>query len=99
MVKDEVISEVFRKTMYNRSIVENVMDAILDTITESLKNGESVQFSGFGTFEPKQRNPRIGRNPRTNEEVAIPARIVPYFKAGKSLKKAVIKPINVDSEE
>lgn len=94
MIKDSVVAMVCYKTMYSRSIVESVLDAILDTVTESLANGEKVQFSGFGTFEPKKCKARVGRNPQNNKAVPIPARIVPYFRAGKSLKDAVIKPID-----
>lgn len=94
MIKEDVITRVCRKTMYSRSIVENVLDAVLDTVTERLANGEKVQFAGFGTFEPKQCKARVGRNPHTEEAVPIPARVVPYFRAGKLLKKAVIKPID-----
>lgn len=92
MIKDGVITKVCHKTMYSRSIVESVVDAVLNTVTESLANGEKVQFVGFGTFEPKYRKPRTGRNPHTNEKVPIPARVVPYFRAGKFLKEAVVKP-------
>lgn len=95
MIKDNVITMVCTKTMYSRSMVESVLDAVLDTVTESLASGEKVQFAGFGTFEPKQCKARVGRNPHTNETVPIPARVVPYFRAGEFLKKAVIKPIDI----
>lgn len=93
MIKEGVITHVCCKTAYSRAVVETIVDAVLDTITENLTNGEKVQFAGFGTFEPKQRSARTGRNPHTNEEVPIPARITPSFKAGKCLKAAVTKPI------
>ncbi|MDE6149402.1 MAG: HU family DNA-binding protein [Ruminococcus sp.] len=92
MIKEGVITDVCRKTMYSRSMVETIVDAILDTVTDSLAKGEKVQFAGFGTFEPKQCSARTGRNPHTNEKVPIPARVVPHFRAGKYLKDAVIKP-------
>lgn len=92
MIKEGVITKICHDTMYSRSVVETIINAVLDTVTESLTNGEKVQFAGFGTFEPKQRKPRTGRNPHTNEKVSIPARVVPYFRAGKHLKDAVIKP-------
>lgn len=95
MIKDGVITKVCRKTMYSRAMVENVLDAVLDTVTESLANGDKVQFAGFGTFEPKQCKARVGRNPHTDETIPIPARVVPYFRAGKFLKEAVIKPIDI----
>lgn len=93
MIKEDVITRVCRKSHYSRSMVEKIIDTMFDTVTESLANGEKVQFAGFGTFEPKKCAARIGRNPHTNEEVPIPARVVPYFRAGKYLKEAVIKSI------
>ena len=62
---------------------------MVDAITNALQEGEKVQLIGFGTFEVKKRNARIGRNPRTKEEIEIPARITPLFKPGKILKDAV----------
>lgn len=91
MIKEDVITRICQKTKYNRYIVTSVVDSMLDSITEGLASGERVQFVGFGTFEPKRCAPRTGRNPHTNEPVPIPARIVPYFKAGKLLKDAVVK--------
>ena len=91
MIKDDVVTNVCRKTGYSRTMVASVVDVLLDTVTENLAGGNSVQFAGFGTFEPKQCAARTGRNPHTNEEVKIPARVVPNFRAGKYLKAAVIK--------
>ena len=62
-----------------------------DTITEALKEGDKVQLVGFGSFEVKKRAARIGRNPRTKEEIEIPATVLPVFKAGKLLKDTVAK--------
>lgn len=98
MIKNDVVTMVCRKTMYSRSTVEAVLDAVIDTVTEGLADGNKIQFAGFGTFEPKRRKARTGRNPHTGEEVPIPARVVPYFKAGKSLKQSVVKPINAYTE-
>lgn len=95
MIKNDVIANVCCKTGFNRYVVELVVDAVLDTITKSLANGEKVQFKGFGTFEPKQCKPRTGTNPHTNARVPIPARVVPHFRAGKFLKAAVVKPIDI----
>lgn len=95
MVKDELITKVCRKTTYSRSTVENIVNATLDTVTEVLASGDKVQFAGFGTFELKQRKAKVGRNPHTNEAVPIPARVVPYFRAGKFLKDAVIRHVEI----
>jgi nucleoid DNA-binding protein len=65
------------------------VEAVLEAITNALKQGESVQLIGFGTFETRNRNARKGRNPLTGEEIQIQASSVPAFKPGKSLKEAV----------
>ena len=93
MIKEEIIYAVSRDTRYSTAMVENIVDSLLNNITKALSNGNKVQFSGFGTFEPKKCAARTGRNPHTNEPVPIPARITPSFKAGSSLKAAVTKPI------
>lgn len=93
MIKNDVIAKVCRETGFSRYIVERIVDTTLDTITESLIDGERVQFKGFGTFEPKKRNARVGRNPHTKEAVLIPARIIPSFKPGKDLTDKVYREI------
>ena len=65
------------------------VNAVLETITESMKNGEKVQLVGFGTFEVRERKARKAQNPQTKEEITIPATKVPAFKAGKGLKDVV----------
>lgn len=93
MIKEDVVAKVARETGYSRSVVANVIETTLANITFALSKGEKVQFSGFGTFEPKKRAARTGRNPHTKEAVHIPARILPVFTAGKYLKNAVEKEI------
>ena len=70
---------------------ERVLNAALDAITLALVRGEKVQLSGFGTFETKDREARVGRNPHTKEAVEIPATRVPAFKASKALKDNIAK--------
>ena len=70
---------------------EKAVDAAVDAISAELVEGGKVQLVGFGSFETKTRNARVGRNPRTKEEIEIPASRVPAFKAGKALKEAVAK--------
>ena len=65
---------------------EKAVNAVFQSIEEALAKGEKVQLVGFGTFETKERAARVGRNPRTGDEIAIPATKVPGFKAGKALK-------------
>lgn len=89
MIKEDMVATVARETGYNRQAVTDIIETTLANITFALSKGDKVQFSGFGTFEPKKRAARTGRNPHTNEAVPIPARIMPVFTPGKGLKDAV----------
>ncbi len=91
MNKAELIAEVAAKAGLSKKDSEKAVNAALDTITASLENGEKVQLVGFGVFDVKARGTRMGRNPKTKEEIEIPASRVPQFKAGKALKEAVDK--------
>ena len=86
MNKAELINAVAASADVSKKDTEAVITAMLDTITEALKQGDKVQLVGFGSFEVKKRAARIGRNPRTKEEIEIPATVLPVFKAGKLLK-------------
>ena len=90
MNKSELISDVASKANMTKKDVEKVMSALFSSIEEALKNQEKVQLVGFGTFEVRDRKARTGRNPQTGEEIKIPASRVPAFKAGKTLKDAVV---------
>ena len=91
MNKAELVAAVAEKTALSKKDSEKAVNAAFEAITEALVSGEKVQLVGFGSFETKERNARIGRNPRTKEEIEIPASRVPAFKAGKALKDAVAK--------
>ena len=91
MNKAELIAEVAVKTGLSKKDSEKAVNATLDTVTASLKSGEKVSLVGFGVFDVKEREARMGRNPKTKEEIPIPASRVPQFKAGKALKEAVDK--------
>lgn len=91
MTKTELINEISKKTALSKKDSENVLNSIVDTISTALVNGDKVQLTGFGFFAVKDRAERIGRNPRTKEEITIPASKTPVFKAGKVLKDAVYK--------
>jgi integration host factor subunit beta len=67
--------------------VEGVVGAIFDSITEQLSNGGRVELRGFGAFSTRQRDARVGRNPRTGESVSVNAKRVPYFKPGKEMRE------------
>ena len=91
MNKAELVAAVAEKTALSKKDSEKAVNAAFEAITEALVGGDKVQLVGFGSFETKERNARIGRNPRTKEEIEIPASRVPAFKAGKALKDAVAK--------
>ena len=80
MKKEEIIRRVAQKTWLSQRCCEDVTEAFLTEITNALECGESVQLRGFGTFSPKQRAARTGRNPHTGEAVPIPPRRVAVFK-------------------
>ena len=89
MNKAELINAVADKTNLTKKDAESAVNAVIDVITESLAKDEKVQLVGFGSFEVKSRAARIGRNPRTKEQIKIPASKLPVFKAGKALKDSI----------
>ena len=89
MNKTELVAAVAQKTGLTKKDAERVINATVDTVVETMKKGEKVQISGFGMFEVKTREARVGRNPRTKESIQIPASRQPIFKASKTLKDAV----------
>ena len=89
MNKADLINAVAEKTGLTKKETEAAVAATFDVVTEALTEGEKVQLVGFGSFEVKPRAARVGRNPRTKEEIEIPAAKLPVFKAGKALKDAV----------
>ena len=91
MNKTELIAAVAEKAGMSKKDSEKTVNAVFESITAALADGDKVQLVGFGTFEVKERGARIGRNPRTKEEIEIPASRVPSFKVGKALKDAGAK--------
>ena len=91
MNKTELIAAVAAKTGITKKDAESIVSATFDTIAQELKKGEKIQVSGFGIFEVKEREARVGRNPRTKEAIQIPASKAPAFKASKALKDTVSK--------
>ena len=91
MNKTELIAAVAEKTGLTKKEAERIVNATFETVAETLKKGDKVSVSGFGIFEVKTREARIGRNPRTKEEIKIPATKLPAFKASKTLKDAIAK--------
>ena len=91
MNKSELVAAVAEKAALSKKDSEKAVNAVVEAITGALVAGEKVQVVGFGSFETKKRDARIGRNPKTKEEIKIPATRVASFKAGKALKDAVAK--------
>lgn len=90
MTKQEFVAEVARKSQLSNRDAAKAVDAFLETVTDTLKGGGDVSFTGFGKFSTQQRAARTGVNPRNpSEKVNIPAARVPKFSAGSSLKSAV----------
>ncbi len=89
MNKSELISAIADGSSLTKADAGRALDATIDAITNSLKDGEPVTLIGFGTFEVRDRAARAGRNPRTGETIQIKASKNPAFKAGKALKDAV----------
>jgi DNA-binding protein HU-beta len=89
--KAELITSLAEKSGLTKKDAEKALKAFMESVQETLTKGEKVQLVGFGTFEVKARGERKGRNPKTLEEITIPASKVPAFKAGKELKDVVNK--------
>lgn len=87
MIRSELLAELHKDNPDLRADeVEQVVDVFFDEITQRLAEGGRVELRGFGAFSTREREARVGRNPRTGEAVKVPARRVPYFKAGKEIK-------------
>ena len=89
MNKKELIDSVSGSTGESRRTVNDVIDATIDQIQAQVKKGERVALPGFGTFERRNRSARTARNPRTGEEIQVPATKVPAFKPGANFKDTV----------
>jgi DNA-binding protein HU-beta len=89
MNKSELIDAVASAADLSKVAATKAVDAVLDTVTTTLKNGEQVTLVGYGTIEVRARAARSGRNPQTGETINIKASNAPAFKAGKALKDAV----------
>lgn len=89
MNKEEMVGVLSQRTQVTRKEAETAIDTIFEIITDTLSVGDKVQIVGFGAFDVKNRAPRVGRNPKANVPINIPARKMPVFKPGKSLKEAV----------
>ncbi|MEO0981335.1 MAG: integration host factor subunit beta [Pseudomonadota bacterium] len=90
MLRSELIDKLAQEYQHlRREDVERIVEVILDQIASALARGDRVELRGFGAFSVRQRDARKGRNPRTGEAVEVPAKSVPFFKAGKELRSRV----------
>ncbi len=89
MNKADLIDQVAARTGQTKSTIAAALEATMATIVDAVAQDQSVTLSGFGTFEPKQRQARTGRNPRTGEVVPIPPKTVPVFRPGSAFKDSV----------
>jgi integration host factor subunit beta len=89
MTKAELIEEVSRVVEMTRKDSEVIVEAIFDSVVRALRTGDKIEIRGFGSFRTRQRQPRVGRNPKTGARVEVPAKRIPYFKPSKELKDLV----------
>lgn len=91
MNKTELVAAVAEQAALSKKDAEKALNAVIESITNALTEGDKVQLVGFGTFEVRERDARTGKNPRTGETIEIAASKAPAFKAGRALKDAVNK--------
>lgn len=89
MTKAELIDEVSKVVEMTRKDSETIVETIFDSIVNSLHKGEKIEIRGFGSFRTRQRQPRVGRNPKTGSRVEVPSKRIPYFKPSKELRDLV----------
>ncbi len=89
MTKAELIEEVSKVVEMTRKDSEEIVETIFDSIVGSLHKGEKIEIRGFGSFRTRQRQPRVGRNPKTGTRVEVPSKRIPYFKPSKELRDLV----------
>ena len=91
MNKTELVAAVAEKAEISKKDADSAVNAVIESIIEAVASKDKVQIVGFGTFEARERKEKIGKNPRTGEEIKTAASVVPAFKAGKAFKDATNK--------
>lgn len=99
MTKAELIEEVSKVVEMTRKDSETIVETIFDSIVNSLHKGEKIEIRGFGSFRTRQRQPRVGRNPKTGSRVEVPSKRIPYFKPSKELRDLVNNPETAQSHQ
>jgi len=89
MTKADLVEEVAKVTELTRKDSEVIVDTLFESVIKALRTGDKLEVRGFGSFRVRQRNARVGRNPKTGEKVEVPAKRVPYFKPSKELKDLI----------
>ena len=90
MTKSDLIERVREKFQgLNKKDAEVIVDLVFDSMTEALKQGEGIEIRGFGSFQVRQREARLGRNPKTGDKVQVSSRKTPFFKVGKELRERI----------
>jgi len=89
LTKADLIEEVSRVVDMTRKDSEVIVEAIFDSIVRALRTGDKIEIRGYGSFRTRQRQPRVGRNPKTGTRVEVPSKRIPYFKPSKELKDLV----------
>ena len=89
MTKADLVERIAAKIEISKKDSETVVNTVFRCIVEALSQGDKVELRGFGSFRTRDRQPRIGRNPKTGDKVEVPEKKVPFFKPGKNLKKIV----------
>jgi len=92
MTKSELIEVISTQNQeLTKKQVEFIVNGVFSSIKDALKTGDKVEIRGFGSFKIREKNSKVGRNPKTGDKVEVPSKNVPYFKPGKEIKELLIK--------
>ena len=89
MTKADLVEEVVRVTNISKKHAEIIVNTVFSSIIDALRGEDKIELRGFGSFRVRRRRPRLGRNPKTGDQVAVPEKRIPYFKPGKELKDLI----------
>lgn len=98
MTKADLVEEISAKTGVSKNHTALIVDDLLEAISKALSDGQHLEIRGFGTFKVRERRARRARNPRSGEEVLVPAKLVPVFKPSKELKALIAAGLTSDTD-